>query len=173
MHQLQGMGQTGLIIGGVAAVVLSVIAIAGTYVFLQIWREEREYSEQNPVQSTIQSSTKAILAVMGLGVVAVGGLMYWDYRRSITPYGRGVSPFEGRPSRARADRGYDELGIDRLATDAKRLKGEARQMVAPKSTRKDPALERWMEEERGIQDALEADRGASRRVEPPWPRGRY
>lgn len=162
----QGLGQAGLIIGGVAAVVLSVLAIAGTYVFYQIWQEERAWQAANPIQASIQSGTKAIWAVVGVGVVVLAGFLYWDYRK------RSPSAFTIVDSRPPMMSG----GTERLRSDAHRLARQAHSAVHPEyaRTRVDPELAKRMEEEAAVEEAFQrAERGEApywRRSGDPWRR---
>lgn len=170
--QQAGMGYAGLVVGGVAAVVLSVLAIAGTYVFLQIWREEREFAQANPVQASIESGTKAVWAVFAVGLIALGGLVYWDYRKNqpaLPAYSGGRPPFELRSGPEPATRHTDMRG--KLGADVRQMKQEAKQLgqsakqatLWSKKTEVDPHLEERMEEERGIWEAAHQAELADRR----------
>lgn len=77
-YQMQGMGWQLAVIGGVAAVAI-VTAISIMYMLIR--REEQIFASENPIQAMFQSAMTGVWAVLGIGVIALGGLAYWDYRK--------------------------------------------------------------------------------------------
>jgi hypothetical protein len=51
--------------------------------------EEHEFQSQNPLLSTVQTASNALWAVLLIGGIALGGLVYWDIRQGNLGKGEG------------------------------------------------------------------------------------
>jgi len=123
-YAAQGMGSGALIAGGVAAVV-GIAAVGAVSILYYIeQREQREFVAENPMAAAFQSASRGVWAILGIGVLALGGLVYWDYRKGQ----------EARPYSTGGGRPFDDVRRDAkaLARDARSLRGSGK----PRSTKK-------------------------------------
>lgn len=77
------------------AAAIGLMALAAIfYTNYQIQREERLYATENPVLAFTRQASTGVWAVLGLGAIGLGGLIYWDYRTKGAPrrpaYGGGL-----------------------------------------------------------------------------------
>jgi hypothetical protein len=189
--QVQGMGSLTTIVVG--SVVGSVFVVALSLLWWQIQREEREFAQANPIQATLQSAMTSVWAILGLGALAIGGLMYWDYRSGGAGGGsRRLGSGKERPFDQRPPQLKKELeGIGGELKELKKLRAQRTKtavdddLVArmaeeraihelgdeapdPLATAVDEDLESRMAEERAIHEAAEAAERGEQPVSAGW-----
>lgn len=151
-----GMGGLGsvqltaiIITASVAAAIILASIASMMYTNYQVQREERALATQAPFIAFTQQASTAVWAVLGLGAVGLGGLIYWDYRSNQT----------GRSVRRGTSR-------DVLYPEYRRSSG-SRSLSNFGGTTVDEDIADRMEEVRSVEDAVERDKSMSRSRQAP------
>lgn len=162
-----GMGYVAAIVGSVFAVA---VVTAVSLVYMQMQNEQLQYCERNPGMCLAREASTGIWAILGVGALILGGIVYWDYRSAKKQgerlYGRDGGGLDYGVRRGGypgfSDRGEEKPG---LATRAKgkfsRWRKEFREDVKERQSEKEEreeaelrALERQMRRERIEQQAV-------------------